>query len=180
MHLGAGGEVVRVNNGAFAAIEKRVNATVPLISGETALASALARTMPTARMPQFVSVGDDGRKLVFDGSALGNQPVVVQLVYQPVGERLHLAWNVNHYTPDGSHWWNIRIDAIGAVSYTHLDVYKRQALICAAAFCCACVNLNGNLANNCPTSLLDDLSTGCLLYTSSSRSITRVGNYRRL
>ena len=21
-------------------------------------------------------------------------------------------WNVNHYTPDGSHWWNVRMDAV--------------------------------------------------------------------
>ncbi|MBK7556477.1 MAG: hypothetical protein IPI55_18345 [Flavobacteriales bacterium] len=27
------------------------------------------------------------------------------------GECLTLAWNLNYYSADGSHWWNVRIDA---------------------------------------------------------------------
>ena len=34
-----------------------------------------------------------------------------------------------------------RIDVV-AVSYTHLDVYKRQVLNCLQVFCCLLVNLD--------------------------------------
>ena len=36
----------------------------------------------------------------------------VQLVLLPVGDAMVLAWNVNIQLPDGSHWWNIRSDAM--------------------------------------------------------------------
>lgn len=112
IHQLADGSLARINNGAFTGLEKRVNATAPLITAEAALGSVLRKTLPSTGMPQLLSVEDEGRRWVYEGSGLGGEKAVVQLVYQPVRESLRLAWNVNHYTPDGSHWWNIRIDAL--------------------------------------------------------------------
>ncbi|MBK8499954.1 MAG: M36 family metallopeptidase [Flavobacteriales bacterium] len=112
VHERPDGELVKVNNGAFAGIEKRVNATQPAIAPEAALSAVLARTMPGARTPQRIATEDDGRLAIFDNSAFGGEKVAVQLVYQPKGEALLLAWNVNHYVPDGTHWWNVRVDAL--------------------------------------------------------------------
>ncbi|MBK9146744.1 MAG: M36 family metallopeptidase [Flavobacteriales bacterium] len=112
VHELANGEPLRLNVGAFTALEKRVNATEPEISADDAVGIVLARTLPGSKIPALISIEDEGRRVVFEGDGLGHEPVIAQLVYQPVGDRLHLAWNVNHYTPDGSHWWNVRIDAL--------------------------------------------------------------------
>ncbi|HMC98387.1 MAG TPA: M36 family metallopeptidase, partial [Flavobacteriales bacterium] len=112
IHMSADGSLLKLNNGAWSHMSKRVNATEPLLSAEEALRSVLAKTVPGMPAPALVASEDGGKRMTYDGSALGNEPVRVQLVYQPVGDRLLLAWNVNHYVPGGSHWWNVRIDAL--------------------------------------------------------------------
>ena len=112
VHQASDGTVIKLNNGAWPQLERRVNATSPVVSAQTALTNVLSRTAPGVATPALLSSADAGRFLVFDGSALGEEPVIVQLVYQPVGDQLRLAWNVNHYLADGSHWWNVRMDAV--------------------------------------------------------------------
>lgn len=112
VHSASDGRILRMNNSAKTALERRVNATSPAISASQALSTVLSRTAPGVPMPTFLGVEDGGRLHRFDGTFLGNEPVLVKLVYQPVGDGLQLAWNVNHYLADGSHWWNIRIDAL--------------------------------------------------------------------
>ena len=67
--------------------------------------------MPWSFRPTLVSYSEDLKEYVFTGNSFSGEPVKVKLVFQPVGDALKLAWNVNHYTPDGSHWWNVRVDA---------------------------------------------------------------------
>ncbi len=112
VHLLPTGELLKMNVGAYPGLEKRVNAVSPSISAEAAVAAVLSRTAPGKPMPALLSVQDEGRMLRFDGSAFGGEPVVAQLVYQPKDGALRLAWNVSHYLPDGSHWWNVRLDAL--------------------------------------------------------------------
>ncbi|MEO8067374.1 MAG: M36 family metallopeptidase [Flavobacteriales bacterium] len=121
VHLAADGTLLKVNNGAWSRMVKRVNTTTPMVSAEMALASVLSSTAPTVPTPALVSAADAGRLMIFDGSALGEQPVRVQLMFLPVEDRLRLVWNVNHYTPDGSHWWNVRIDAVTGVELDRND-----------------------------------------------------------
>ena len=109
VHSGADSELLQLNVGAWPQLAKRVNTTNAVLGAEAALTAVLARTAPGVPTPAQIATADNGRKLTFDGSALGDEPVHVQLVYVPVADRLRLAWNVNHYTPDGSHWWNVRI-----------------------------------------------------------------------
>lgn len=112
IHQLPNGDLLRMNVGAFSGIQKRVNASEPVLTPEAAVAAVISRNLPGQRTPQMISTEDQGRKAIFDGSAFGNEPVTAQLVFQPKGDALRLAWNVSHYTPDGSHWWNVRIDAI--------------------------------------------------------------------
>ncbi|MBK6829475.1 MAG: M36 family metallopeptidase [Flavobacteriales bacterium] len=112
VHQLPNGEVVKLNNGAFTALEKRVNATLPALTPEAALSNVLAKTMPGTRTPPRIGVEDDGRTVLFENSAFAGEKVAVQLVYQPKDGSLRLAWNVNHFVPNGSHWWNVRVDAI--------------------------------------------------------------------
>ena len=118
VHTAADGRIVKVNNGAWSHAGRRVNATDPLLGPEQALQQVLSRTAPGVAMPQLVAVEQSGRRHVYTGAGLGHEPAVVTLVYQPIGDSLRLAWNVNHYLDDGSHWWNVRVDAL---SGTELD-----------------------------------------------------------
>lgn len=121
IHRGSDGRMLRVNNGSFKALERHVNATTPSITAAQALQQVLSRTAPGMPLPPFVGVEDGGRLHRFDGTLLGNEIVLVKLVFQPVGDSLRLAWNVNHYLPDGSHWWNIRLDALTGVELDRND-----------------------------------------------------------
>lgn len=111
VHQTADGRVFKFNNGAWPFVAKTVDADKPAISAEQALATVLGKDMPGARVPQLIAADDDGKLLIFDGSAFGNEPVKVRLMYQPLDGRLRLVWNVNYYSPDGAHWWNVRVAA---------------------------------------------------------------------
>lgn len=111
IHRNAGGEVLRVNNGSWRHLAKRTNTTDPKITADQALATVLSRTLPGTPPPALIAAEDGGRRLRYDGSATSGTEMTVQLYFVPQGDLLRLAWNVNHYTPDGSHWWNVRIDA---------------------------------------------------------------------
>lgn len=110
LHQGPSGQVLDLNVGSFRHLGKRANSPEPSITAIAALARALQSTMPGTGVQQLIGVEENGHHL-FDGAQLGSEPVVVHLVWQPMGDSARLAWNVNHYTPDGAHWWNIRIDA---------------------------------------------------------------------
>ena len=112
IHRKANGEVVRMNNSARPYLAKQVNTTTPIITAQQALATVLSRTLPGVSMPGLVGTTNEGRTFTYDGSATGGIPISVQLYLVPHASQVLLAWNVNHYTPDGSHWWNVRIDAI--------------------------------------------------------------------
>jgi hypothetical protein len=112
VHRTAGGDIARINNGAHPYLAKQVNAIDPVITAQQALDLVLSRTLPGAGTPALVSVEDGGRKYQFDGTLTGGTPINVQLYLVPTAKEVRLAWNVNHYTSDGSHWWNIRIDAL--------------------------------------------------------------------
>ena len=118
VHRNTSGELVAFNHAAQAHLAKRTNTTSPLVSAEAALTTVLANTLPGTATPAQVSGADEGRIIRFDGSTLGQQDVEVKLYLLPVEDVVRLVWNVNHYTPDGSHWWNVRIDA---VTGTELD-----------------------------------------------------------
>ncbi len=112
IHQRADGGVVQVNIGAFRHVEKRLRTDTPVITAGQALALVLPRTAPGVPLPEPIDVEDGGRRVVFDGTFFSNTPVVVQQYFLPVNDSLRLVWNVNHYLPDGSHWWNVRVDAV--------------------------------------------------------------------
>ncbi len=111
VHQRADGTVLHFHSAALDHLSRRANATGPGIPAGTALSIVLSRDRSPVTAPALVASHPLEHRWQFDGSAFNGQPVNVQLVYQPAGERLLLAWNVNWYAPDASHWWNVRIDA---------------------------------------------------------------------
>lgn len=111
VHMGQSGTVVKVNNGTWSRMAKRVNATVPMITAQNAMSEVL-RSNGISDVPVPSGYDVDAREYMFNGSAFSGEPVRVKLCFQPVRDKLLLAWNVSHYTPDGAHWWNVRVDAL--------------------------------------------------------------------
>lgn len=111
VHVDGSGELVKLNNGAWSRLAKRVNATVPVVSAEAALTTVL-RKNGIDETPVHSGYDAEAMEHTFIGDAFSGEPVKVKLVLQPVREKLMLAWNVSHYTADGTHWWNVRIDAL--------------------------------------------------------------------
>lgn len=111
VHQRADGSVASSHVQAWSALGDRVNATAPAISAASAMAAVVSGNLPGQSAPAVTEVLDAGRLVRFDPAGFSDEAPFAQLVYQPAGNALRLAWNVNHYSPDGTHWWNVRIDA---------------------------------------------------------------------
>ncbi|MBK8615099.1 MAG: M36 family metallopeptidase [Flavobacteriales bacterium] len=111
IHQAADGRIVKLNNGTFSHIAKRVNTTSPALNPEAALALVLNKDGVKGGLPAMIGTDAALKRWAYDGAAFSGEPVTVQLVYQPVNDRLQLAWNVAYYSANGSHWWNVRVDA---------------------------------------------------------------------
>jgi len=112
IHLDAGGNVFRVHSGAWPRLSERIGATEPALSATMAFTRVLSSNLPGTALPAVIGTFDGGKRWLFDGAAFSNEPPSAQLVYVPLADGLRLAWNVTHYTPDGTHWWNVRVDAM--------------------------------------------------------------------
>lgn len=106
------GSIIAVHNGAWSNLALRVNTTTPKLRADDALAIVLARNLPGTEVPALIASEDSDRRSLYDGTGYSGEPASVQLYYLAVHDSLRLVWNVNHYTPDGVHWWNVRIDAV--------------------------------------------------------------------
>ena len=111
IHQASDGRIAKLNNGAFSHIAKRVNTTSPALNPEAALALVLNKDGVRGGLPTLIGADASLKRWSYEGAAFSGEPVTVQLVYQPVNDRLQLAWNVAYYSANGTHWWNVRVDA---------------------------------------------------------------------
>lgn len=61
--------------------------------------------------PKLISSDKSVNKYTFSPGGISRDNIKVELVLESVNNNLRLAWNVNIQQLDGSHWWNVRIDA---------------------------------------------------------------------
>ncbi len=121
IHRASDGRIVKLNNGVWRYCAKTADEPVPVVTALQALTSTLRADLPHVSIPAQIGIEQDGRKFIFDGSDLGEEPATVELMYLPLEGRLRLVWNVNHYSADGSHWWNVRIDAHSGIELDRND-----------------------------------------------------------
>ncbi|MCB0794656.1 MAG: M36 family metallopeptidase, partial [Flavobacteriales bacterium] len=60
---------------------------------------------------QVVQRSAEARNVVFDAQGRSAEDPRSTLMLQRVDDQVLLVWNVEIYMPDGSHWWNIRVNA---------------------------------------------------------------------
>ena len=65
--------------------------------------------------PKIIYTNKSSNKKYYSSPSLSKEKIRVELIYQPVKKTLRLAWNVNVHLIDGSHWWNVRVDAVTGV-----------------------------------------------------------------
>lgn len=93
-------------------LSSKVNAITPIITPAQAVSAALTHIEKSASVPAPVAVNGSSRKFVTAIPALLSSPSETELIYVNTDKGLKLAWNVTLDLKDGSHWWNIRIDAL--------------------------------------------------------------------
>ncbi len=107
------GSILSLNQSFVKNLQKAVRAGGPGRSAEASVKSAA--TQLGWRAPAKLAVkenrGGKDAAVVFAPNGISLEPISAKLVYQAVGDRLNLAWQLEIYEPDGSGWWNLRVDA---------------------------------------------------------------------
>ena len=111
VHQRADGSVVRATHNIVPVHAQRLRTVVPGMQPADALAIVLQRDGVPMSTPRQVAVDEAKKTWTYDGADFSNEEPFVQLTLLPKGDGVVLVWNVNYYMPDGSHWWNVRIDA---------------------------------------------------------------------
>lgn len=105
-------KVIFVGNSLVADLAEKVSTTTPSLSVEEAIASAAVQLdIPS---PSGITLLETvaTNSYIYDAGAASQEKVPVKLVLQPVEEgTLKIAWDLALLTPDGNHWWNVRVDA---------------------------------------------------------------------
>lgn len=112
VHTRANGEVVHLTHRLVSDLAGKAKNATPAISAEDALRQVLRNDGVLSAEPVLARCIPERHRWEFTSSASQGAGPFAELVWLAVGDRLLLAWNVNHLVPDGSHWWNVRIDAM--------------------------------------------------------------------
>ena len=108
VHLAPGRGLVAFSSGAIKGIGKRVQVVPPALSDEQALRRVLGSLGIPGEVRPLGPASEDERT-TFRVTGLDEDPFVERCIVASEGQ-VRTAWNVNVYLPDGSHWWNIRLD----------------------------------------------------------------------
>jgi len=119
------GEVINVINNFKKNISGKANTATPALTASQAAASAYAKlSVPGA--PSFAVTETKDAKSFMLSDGIQQDPISAKLVYQVLeNEQLQLAWALQFYTPDGSHLWDLRVDAINGNILEKFDLTVR-------------------------------------------------------
>jgi PKD repeat protein len=101
-----GSKIPFVNN-----LSSKINSVTPAITPQQAISAALTHLKMEASVPVPVMKNGEARKFTADIPSLLSSPVEVELMYVETKKGVKLVWNISLDLKDGSHYWNIRIDA---------------------------------------------------------------------
>jgi extracellular elastinolytic metalloproteinase len=129
------GRLLNLNSRFVGHVASKVNRTDPLLSREDAAAAA-AQALGLSGTAGFHVVRERGgpaqeADLSTGGISLSTIPV--KLVFQPSGDQLRLAWNLEIQEISGLHWWNVRIDAVTGELLSKSDYVDEESFSPAAA-----------------------------------------------
>ncbi|MBK7553486.1 MAG: M36 family metallopeptidase [Flavobacteriales bacterium] len=111
VHQQADGSVLRVTHNIVPVHAQGLRNVSPGLHAADALMIVLQRDGVRMSIPRQLAVDDVKKVWTYEGADFSDESPFVQLALLPQKDGLVLVWNVNYYMPDGSHWWNVRIDA---------------------------------------------------------------------
>jgi len=122
VHTRPNGELIALNNGAVMGIAEKATSKDPSISAQQAIGSVLQREGLAFSSARLEDHDGERRRSIFTGISSTYGPVIVQLMYLPLNEKVFLVWDVEFQLPDGSHWWKVRVDATTGVELERNDL----------------------------------------------------------
>ena len=111
---------IAIKNNQVVSFAKRIvpnakgnaNTSVASISPKTAVQNAVEHLgLKFSEELQLITSNNSTHNYIFSKGGLSLTTIKVDLVFLPINQQIRLAYNVNLRLIDGSHWWNIRIDA---------------------------------------------------------------------
>ena len=115
-------EVKNVEVQFISSLVQKANSTNPSLTPEQAIYQAASQLGLRAPSGLELIETPESNRYVFNNGNISQENIKVKLVYQPNQEQtmLRLAWDLDIYILDGSHWYSVRIDAqTGALLDTH-------------------------------------------------------------
>lgn len=113
------GSVFKVGNNFQTDIASKVNTTSPSLSVIEALNKAY---VAVGMNPVSFSIQEsDGKKFTISNGVEEN-PINGQLAFLSVNEKLNLAWGFQFYADKGSHYWDVKIDAVNGKILSKTDL----------------------------------------------------------
>lgn len=105
------GKVLQVGNNFQTNMATKVNTTSPSLSVIDALNKAYT-AMGYVTTNFSITESTDGKHFTIS-NGVSEDPIVAKLAYQPTTDsKLKLAWGFQFYSPDGKHYWDVKIDAV--------------------------------------------------------------------
>lgn len=121
LNIKADGSILSIGNRFTADLAGKVNTTAPQISPAAAV-NAVRSYFRLDQGPALKEVAQPAPgEYVYEHRGLALEPIKVKLMYQPVGEQVRLAWNVDFYEPTAQHWWITRVDALTGEVLDYFD-----------------------------------------------------------
>ncbi len=115
------GQVVMAKSNFVRDLASKVNTTSASITPSQAIVQAaqqLGQNMPT----NLQLLEENGNSYLFTNGGVSLTDIPVKLVYQPIDNgTVRLAWDLNIYLLDASHWYSVRIDAVNGTLLDTMD-----------------------------------------------------------
>ncbi len=92
-------------------IQDKVEMSKAALTPEAAILKVVAEHRLSTPKSLATSQAKTNGKYIYKDSGISLEPIEVKQVYQLIGDKLKLAWNVSLYQKNGEHWWNVNIDA---------------------------------------------------------------------
>lgn len=115
-------EVKNAEVGFIPFLSEKANSANPSLTPEQAIYRAASQLGLEVPNELHLIESNENNKYIFNNGNISQENINVKLVYQPDEEQttLRLAWDLDVFTLDSSHWYSVRIDAqTGALLDTH-------------------------------------------------------------
>lgn len=106
------GNVLHFANKFYPDAFRKTNNITPRLSADEAIQNVASYLDLTMReTPRLIGEDINRKRYTYTRAGLSQEEITAELVFVPVNDELHLAWNVNMAPVGSTDWWNIRIDA---------------------------------------------------------------------